>query len=57
MPHSLRFQRPVGWLRVATLAKVGSGSGLLGGFVARQAAGSNGRCASTGGTLQFKSAF
>jgi len=37
-----------GWLRVATLAMVGSGRGWLGAVVAQQAAGCNGRCASTG---------
>jgi len=35
-------------LHVATLATVESGCGWLGAVVARQAAGCNGRCASTG---------
>jgi len=38
-------------LRVATLAAVGSGRGWLGEVIARQAAGSSGRCTSTGGLL------
>ena len=40
-----------GWLRVVTLAMMGSGRGWLGAVVARDAAGRNGRCASTGGFL------
>ena len=40
-----------GWLRVATLATVGSGRSWLRAVVARHAAGRNGRCASNGGFL------
>jgi len=39
------------WLRVATLAMVGSGQGWLGAVVACHAAGCNGRCTSNGGFL------
>jgi len=40
-----------GWLRVATLATVGSERGWLGAVVARHASGHNVRCASNGSLL------
>ena len=43
------------WLRVATLATAASGRGWLGAVVARQAAGRNERCVSTGGFLTVQS--
>jgi len=45
-----------GWLRVATLATLGSGRGWLGAVVARHAAGRSGRCASYGSFLNGRGA-